>query len=57
MKVVLNIGAIIAQLVHLASHVWAVIQSYFVGATVLQEEQHLKLENALVIVNIRSIHE
>lgn len=41
-EAVLNAGAIIAHLLHLAGHVWTLIQSYFVGTTVLQEE-HLQV--------------
>lgn len=40
-QAVLDAGAIIAHLMHLAAHVWTLIQSYFVGTTVLQEQEHV----------------
>lgn len=42
-ETVLDVGAIIAHLMHLAAHVWTFIQSYFVRATVLQEKEHLQV--------------
>ena len=59
-ETVLDVGAVIAHLQHLAAHVWTFIQSYFVRATVLQEEAHLQVRTDyllytctfLVIVNI-----
>lgn len=43
MEVLLDVGAIVAQLLHLATHVWTLIQPYFVGTMVLQEEYLFKV--------------
>lgn len=38
-EAVLDVGAVVADLLHLAGHVWALVQPYFVGTTVLQRER------------------
>lgn len=38
-QAVLDVGAVVADLLHLTGHVWSLIQPDFVGTTVLQKEQ------------------
>lgn len=38
-QAVLDVGAVVADLLHLAGHVWSLVQPDFVGTTVLHKEQ------------------
>lgn len=40
-EAVLDVGAIFVHLLHLAGHIWTLVQFYFVGATVLKRERNL----------------
>lgn len=42
-QAVLDVGAVVTDLLHLAGHVWSLVQPYFVGTTVLQKEQNLSV--------------